>query len=55
MMNLLVLFFLSMVAGFIITWFATEDLGSDVVFFTYNEEIQDICMGGLRNGEDGKS
>tara|TARA_R110000796_G_scaffold57297_2_gene132359 strand:+ start:320 stop:487 length:168 start_codon:yes stop_codon:yes gene_type:complete len=55
MMNLLVLFFLSMVAGFIVTWYATKDLGSGAVFFTYDEEIQVICQGGLRNGEDGKS
>jgi hypothetical protein len=32
-------------------WLATEDWGSNVVIFTSEEELQQLCWDGLRDGE----
>jgi len=49
--TLVVLFVLAFIAGFLTMWLATNDLGSDVVIFTSEEELQQLCWDGLRKGE----
>jgi hypothetical protein len=50
-MGLWLFFILSFICGFLFTWYATDDLGSDVVFFTDSAELQEMCMDGLRKGQ----
>jgi|TARA_R100000149_G_C5868135_1_gene132536 hypothetical protein len=52
MMKYVIMFFLAFIAGFLTMWFASmDDLGSDVVIFTSDEELQELCWNGLRKGE----
>ena len=51
MLNLWVWFALAFIAGFFTMWMALDDLGSDVVIFTSDEELQELCWDGLRKGE----
>jgi mevalonate pyrophosphate decarboxylase len=51
MTTLIVLFVLSFIAGFLTMWFWTNDLGSNVVIFASEEELQQLCWDGLRDGE----
>jgi hypothetical protein len=50
-MKYVILFILAFIAGFLTMWLATEDLGSDVVIFASDEELQELCWNGLRKGE----
>ena len=49
--ELIVLFFLAFIAGFLTLWLGFDDLGSDVVIFANDEELQELCWDGLRKGE----
>jgi|TARA_R100000479_G_scaffold171330_1_gene114823 hypothetical protein len=40
---------LAFVAGFLLTWFSFDDIGTDVVFFDDDEELQKMHWNGLRN------
>lgn len=40
--------FIAFVAGFLVMWVITEDLRDKTVLIT-NEEVQQDCIGGLRN------
>jgi hypothetical protein len=51
MFNLWVWFWLAFIGGFFTTWMALDDLGSNVVIFTSEEELQQLCWDGLRDGE----
>lgn len=51
MTTLIMLFVLAFIAGFLTMWLATNDLGSDVVIFESDEDLQQMCWGGLRKGE----
>ena len=52
MMKYEIMFYLPFNAGFLTMWFASmDDLGSDVVIFTSDEELQELCWNGLRKGE----
>ena len=52
MIKYVIMFFLAFIAGFLTMWFASmDDLGSDVVIFTSDEELQELCWNGLRKGE----
>ena len=44
----LVIAFIAFVAGFLMTWFITEDLRDKSVLIT-DEEVQQDCIAGLRN------
>lgn len=44
----LAIVFIAFVAGFLMTWFITEDLRDKTVLIT-DEEVQQDCIGGLRN------
>ena len=48
--ELIVLFVLAFIAGFLTMWLF-DDLGSDVVIFANDEELQELCWNGLRKGE----
>lgn len=50
-LNWIILSIIAFVAGFLATWLATNDLGSNVVIFTSEEELQELCWDGLRKGE----
>jgi len=50
MMKYVILFILAFIAGFL-TMFLFDDLGSDVVIFASDEELQELCWNGLRKGE----
>jgi hypothetical protein len=50
MMKYVILFILAFIAGFLTMWLF-DDLGSDVVIFTSEEELQELCWNGLRKGE----
>ena len=51
-MKYVIMFFLAFIAGFLTMWFASmDDLGSDVVIFANDEELQELCWNGLRKGE----
>tara|TARA_R110001632_G_scaffold12717_4_gene44037 strand:- start:715 stop:876 length:162 start_codon:yes stop_codon:yes gene_type:complete len=49
-LTLSIIFALAFVAGFISMWLALDDLGSDVVFFIDDAELEDMHWNGLRNG-----
>jgi len=49
-MSLWLLFGLAFIAGFAFTWFSFDDLGSDVVYFTSKEELEEGCWNGMRKG-----
>jgi hypothetical protein len=49
--ELIVLFILAFIAGFLTLWLGFDDLGSDVVIFTNDAELQELCWDGLRKGE----
>ena len=49
-MKYVILFILAFIAGFLTMWLF-DDLGSDVVIFTSEEELQELCWNGLRKGE----
>ena len=51
MFNLWVWFWLAFIAGFFSMWMSLDDLGSNVVIFTSDEELQELCWDGLRKGE----
>lgn len=51
MMKYVILFILAFIAGFLTLWLGFDDLGSDVVIFTNDEELQELCWNGLRKGE----
>ena len=40
--------FIAFVAGFLMMWFITEDLRDKTILIT-EEEVQEDCIGGLRN------
>ena len=44
----LVIAFIAVVAGFLMTWFITEDLRDKSILIT-EEEVQQDCIAGLRN------
>tara|TARA_B100000424_G_scaffold213389_1_gene170966 strand:- start:14741 stop:14914 length:174 start_codon:yes stop_codon:yes gene_type:complete len=44
----LVIAFIAFVAGFLVTWFITEDLRDKSILIT-EEEVQQDCIAGLRN------
>jgi len=44
----IVIAFIAFVAGFLMMWLITEDLRDKTTLFT-DEEIQQDCIGGLRN------
>ena len=46
----LALFSLAFIAGFFTMWFALDDLGTQVVFFDSEEELQQMHWNGLRKG-----
>lgn len=50
-MKYVILFILAFIAGFLTLWLGFDDLGSDVVIFTCDEELQELCWNGLRKGE----
>lgn len=49
-MSLLLYFGLAFIAGFAFVWFLFDDLGSDVVYFTSKEELEEECWDGMRKG-----
>ena len=49
-MSLWLFFGLAFIAGFVFTWFAFDDLGTDVVYFTSKEELEEGCWNGMRKG-----
>jgi len=49
-LTLSIAFFLSFIAGFVAMWIAFDDLGTDVVFFDNEEELQQMHWNGLRKG-----
>jgi hypothetical protein len=49
-MSLWLLFGLAFIVGFAFTWFAFDDLGSDVVYFTSKKELEEECWNGMRKG-----
>lgn len=51
MMKYVILFILAFIAGFLTLWLGFDDLGSDVVIFSNDEELQELCWNGLRKGE----
>tara|TARA_R110000751_G_scaffold172119_1_gene278569 strand:+ start:156 stop:317 length:162 start_codon:yes stop_codon:yes gene_type:complete len=48
-MSLWVIFWLCFFAGFISVWFMFDDLGEGAVFFTDEEELQEMHWSGLRD------
>jgi len=48
-MSLWVLFWLFFLAGFLSVWFMFDDIGNDTVFFTDDEELQEMHWSGLRD------
>ena len=42
---------IAFIGGFLTMWYILDDLGSDVVIFTNDEELQELCWNGLRKGE----
>jgi len=51
MMKYVILFILAFIAGFLTLWLGFDDLGSDVVIFASEEELQELCWNGLRKGK----
>jgi len=49
-MSLWLLFWLPFFVGFAFVWILFNDLGSDVVYFTSKEELEEGCWNGLRKG-----
>ncbi len=49
-MSLLLYFGLAFIAGFAFVWFLFDDLGSNVVYFTSKEELEEECWDGMRKG-----
>ena len=48
-MSLWVLFWLFFLAGFLSVWFMFDDIGNGAVFFTDDEELQEMHWSGLRD------
>tara|TARA_R100001509_G_scaffold139913_1_gene94537 strand:- start:59 stop:217 length:159 start_codon:yes stop_codon:yes gene_type:complete len=46
----LTLFFVAFLAGFLTMWFSFDDLGTQIVFFESEEELQQMHWDGLRKG-----
>jgi len=42
---------IAFIGGFLTMWYLLDDLGSDVVIFTDDAELQELCWDGLRKGE----
>jgi|GEM_PF-3999762 len=42
---------IAFIGGFLTMWYILDDLGSDVVIFTDDAELQELCWNGLRKGE----
>ena len=42
---------IAFIGGFLTMWYILDDLGSDVVIFTDDAELQELCWDGLRKGE----
>ncbi len=51
-MSLWVLFILAFMIGFAFIWFMFDDLGSNAVFFTDEEELQRLHWEGLRRQKE---
>lgn len=51
-MGTILLAFIAFVFGFVLVWTWTEDLGSNVVIFTSDDELQEMCWTGLRHKKD---
>ena len=49
-LTLSITFALAFIAGFFTMWFAFDDLGSDVVFFIDDAELEQMHWDGLRKG-----
>lgn len=50
-LTLSITFLLSFIAGFIAMWLVTfDDLGTEIVFFDSEEELQQMHWNGLRKG-----
>tara|TARA_R110000782_G_scaffold246026_1_gene332742 strand:+ start:131 stop:292 length:162 start_codon:yes stop_codon:yes gene_type:complete len=49
-LSLSIAFVLAFIAGFCSIWFALDDLGSEVIFFTDQEELERMHWEGLRKG-----
>ena len=43
------LFIVAFAVGFFTMWFAFDDIGTDVVFFDDDEDLQKMHWNGLRN------
>jgi len=46
----LTLFLVAFLAGFLTMWFAFDDIGTEIVFFESEEELQQMHWEGLRKG-----
>jgi hypothetical protein len=49
-MSLWLFFGLAFIAGFAFVWFLFDDLGSDVIYFSTKEELEEGCWNGMRKG-----